>query len=172
MLRPKDEQKGSKISGQQIFVWGSFVCFVAWVLLIIAVQQSYGFGPFIVYPDIPHEGRYVFAGLVQLLTFTWSFMFVLKILHKADVSFLRVIHWPASMQLNADIRSVQIGRFAGIGSLIFLAGAWNRYMSNLCAPFTCVMEAHEADSLASDSLGFHLDIHTHILESAHCCRFF
>jgi hypothetical protein len=109
--------------GRKVFIWTVFLTVSAWVVIIILSQNSFGFGPFVVDPDVPHEGRYVFAGLAQLLFFFWMMFFVLKVLHRSNISLLYVVSFPASRDReHFDIRSTQLGLLSAWVSSLFLIG--------------------------------------------------
>jgi hypothetical protein len=108
-----------------VLVWAAFIFFIVCGGFIIAAQNSNGFGPFVVTPDIPREGRYVFAGIVQVLVFVWSIMIAFKALHSSSISFLRVVNFKQTPQLEGDVRSMDVGTLALGPSLLFVFGAFD-----------------------------------------------
>lgn len=98
-----------------------FALFSVWLAIIVAAQNEYGFGPFKVDPSVPHEGRYVFAGLMQLITLLWGVAFTFLLLENVQIN---PIHVCASSDVY-NVKGGELTRFAAFVSIVFLAGEFS-----------------------------------------------
>jgi hypothetical protein len=52
-------------------IWIIAIAFSLWTIVLIIAQQPSGFGPFRTSDEVPLEGRYVVAGVMQFVVLLW-----------------------------------------------------------------------------------------------------
>lgn len=118
-------------------IWLTLLLTAFWVGIIIAVQNVNGFGPFEVDQTVPHEGRYVFAGLLQLLTLFWTISFALDILNYSRINVFELCSVDKDTAL--VVPPIEVAKLSAMSSAIFLVGVClHVHLYCMFTPYVCV----------------------------------